>query len=256
MHHRRPHSLRYSNPREKAEAPFSFAPIRKFDISIGDPYFGQASKTKATIRKYDKNRPLYAVGAGYLGDVYLGYSDAEAMEMYDHYIALTHSREIPDDYQLMVVTLRENGLILFQYNTETNLETAYDYSDGARSESRPVGKDRLYPNTKPEKKRLSSRKNNPRHPINVVALKALHKQFEKLVIQEFGNSGPEDDDEDALVEYQTATDALISLDTIIDMINSGEPQHKIDSEIQSFYQTGEADSASMYINIKKALPRP
>ena len=75
----------------------------------------------------------------------MGYSAAEAMEMYDHYIALTHSKEIPDDYQLMVVILLENGLRFFEYDTETNLETVYDYSDGARTESRPVAKDRLYP---------------------------------------------------------------------------------------------------------------
>jgi hypothetical protein len=100
------------------------------------------------------------------------------------------------------------------------------------------------------------RKNNPSYPINVVALKALHKQFEKLVIQEFGNSGPDEDDEEALVEYQIATDALISLDTIIDMLNSGEPPRKIDSEIQSFYHSGEAAAAAMYIDIKRALPKP
>ena len=117
--------------------------------------------------------------------------------------------------------------------------------------------------TKPEKTRRSSRKKNPNSGIDIAALKAAHKRFERLIVQEFGplgpwgpSHGPWGSDDNARDDYQVATDALISLDTIIHMIIDREPQRKIDSAIQSFYSSGEADSAAVYIDIEKVLPRP
>jgi hypothetical protein len=91
--------------------------------------------------------------------------------------------------------------------------------------------------------------------VDIKKLTAAHKQFEKLINQEFGNSGPDDDDEDAMVEYQIATDALMTLGRIVDLLDSGESTSKISALVKEFYSSGEADTASMYVDIKKILPK-
>jgi hypothetical protein len=91
--------------------------------------------------------------------------------------------------------------------------------------------------------------------VDIKKLTAAHKQFEKLINQEFGNSGPDDDDEDAMVEYQIATDALMTLGRIVDLHKSGESPKEISGLVKEFYSSGEADTASQYIDIKKILPK-
>lgn len=84
-------------------------------------------------------------------------------------------------------------------------------------------------------------------------LDAAYKEFQKMIGQEFGNSGPDDDDEDGQVEYQIVTDALMTLGRIVDLYKDGESPKKISELVKEFYSSGEADTASQYIDINKLL---
>jgi hypothetical protein len=91
--------------------------------------------------------------------------------------------------------------------------------------------------------------------VDIQELNSAFKQFEKLIGQEFGNYGPDEDDEDAQADFQIATDALVRLGEIVNLYKKGESPKKISALVKEFYSSGEADTVSMYVDIKKILPK-